>query len=85
MLSFYGNGHTHNVVSDDFGFDILNLLVKDKTGDVTSISNYRGITLISVVSKLFNCVLLNLCDDILASDQLKFGFKNAICCDNGIH
>ena len=38
-----------------------------------------------MVSKLFECVLLNLCDDILVSDQLQFGFKKATGCANAIH
>ena len=59
---------THNVVPDDFGLGIIIPLVKDKTGDIANLSNYRDITLIPVVSKLFECVLLNLCDDILVSD-----------------
>ena len=38
-----------------------------------------------MVSKLFECVLLNICDDILVSDQLQFGLKNATGCANAIH
>ena len=72
---------THNVVPDDFGLGIIIPFVKDKTGDI---ANYRGISLIPVVSKPFECVLLNLCDDILISDQLQFGFKKATCCANAI-
>ena len=37
------------------------------------------------MSKLFECVLLNLCDDILVSDQLQFGFKKATGCSNAVH
>ena len=76
---------THNVVPDDFGFGIIISLVKDKTGDIANLSNDRGVTLISVMSKLFECVLLNLCDDILVSDQLQFGFKKCTGCSNAIH
>ena len=73
---------THNVVPDDFGLGITISLVKDKMSDIANLSNYRVITLIPVVSKLFECVLLNLCDDILVSDQLQFGFKKATGCSN---
>ena len=34
--------------------------------------------------KLIECVLLNLCDDILVSDQLQFGFKKATGSANAI-
>ena len=76
---------THNVVPDDFGLVIIISLVKDKTGDIANLSDYRGITIIPVVSKLFECVLLNLCDDIRVSDQLQFGFKQATRSSNAIH
>ena len=76
---------THNVVPNDFGLGIIISLVKDKTGDIANISNYRGITLIPMVSKLSECVLLNLCDDILVSDQLQFDFQKAARCANAIH
>jgi len=36
---------------------------------------YRGITLSSVVSKLFELVLLDYFEAFLASDDLQFGFK----------
>jgi hypothetical protein len=42
------------------------LLLKDKTGDINSLEslhNYRGITLIPVVAKLFEGVLLDICSD----------------------
>ena len=75
---------THKVVPDDFGLGIIIPLVKDKTGDIANLSNYTGITLIPVVSKLFECVLLNLCDEIPVSGQLQFGFRNATG-SNAIH
>ena len=43
---------------------------------------YRGITLSSSVSKLFELVLLNLFRDYLQSDMLQYGFKrNTGCVD----
>ena len=76
---------TRNLVPGDFGLGIIIPLSKDKTGDIANLSNYRVITLIPVVSKLCKCVLLNLCYDILVSDQLQFGFKKATGCSNAIH
>ena len=32
-------------------------LLKDKTGDVSSLNNYRGITLIPTISKVFELTL----------------------------
>ena len=76
---------THNVVHDDFGMGIIIPLVKDKTSDIANLSNYSGITLIPVVSKLFECILLNLCDYILVSEELQFGSKKFTNCYNAIY
>ena len=37
-----------------------------------------------VISKLFEKLLLNLCDSALASDELQFGFKRHVWCENAI-
>ena len=47
----------HGYVPNDFGSGIIIPLVKDKTGDVKNVNNYRSITLIPVISKLFELVL----------------------------
>ena len=52
--------------------------LKDKTGIVNDIGNYRGITLSPVISKLFEVVILSLCSDMLKTDLLQFGFKDKI-------
>jgi hypothetical protein len=38
-------------VPDGFGIGTVILLLKDKTGDVNSLDNYSGITLIPVIAK----------------------------------
>ena len=50
--------------------------IKDKTGNINDVSNYRGITLSPVISKLFEVVLLSICSDVLETDSLQFGFKD---------
>ena len=59
-------------------------LVKDKTGDINNVSNYRDITLIAGISKLFEGVLLEICNEFLQSDHLQFGFKKGVGCSNAI-
>jgi len=46
--------------------------------------NYRPITLIPVISKLFEHVILSLCEDCLLSDELQFGFKRDLSCSDAI-
>ena len=48
----------HEFVPDKFGVGLIVPLVKDKTGDINNVSNYCEITLITVISKLFEGVLL---------------------------
>jgi len=47
-------------------------------------SNYRGITLSPVISKLFEMVLLVQFEDQLSSDPLQFGFKRKSSCSHAI-
>ena len=50
-------------------------LIIDKSSPVGSLSNYRAITLIPVISKLSEGVLLNIANNLLISDDLQFGLK----------
>ena len=71
---------SHGYVPNQFGRGIIIPLVKDKHGDVSNSSNYRGITISPVVSKIFECCLLLKFDSYLVSDDLQFGFKKDIGC-----
>jgi hypothetical protein len=49
----------HGYVPNQFGRGIIIPLVKDKHDDLTSSSNYRGINVSHVISKIFEgCLLL---------------------------
>jgi len=47
-------------------------------------SVYRGITLAPVLSKLFEEVLLPICDDYLMCDNLQFGFRKQSSCAHAL-
>jgi len=64
----------HAFVPDRFGIGISIPLLKDKTGNVNDVDNYRAITLSPVISKLFEAVLITVCGMALNSDPLQFGF-----------
>ena len=55
-------------------------LLKDKTGNVNDVNNYRAITLIPVISKVLEGVILTLSEDFFITDSLQFGFKRGIGC-----
>jgi hypothetical protein len=69
---------------DSFGCGIVIWLLKDKTSDINFLDNYRGITLIPVAAKLFEGVLLDVCNAFMLTDDLQFGFKATVGCSNAI-
>ena len=75
---------TSGFVPDGFGIGTVIPLLKDKTGDVNSLDNYRGITLIPVIAKLFELVILEISSECLETDDLQFGFKSNVGCANAI-
>ena len=64
----------HCIVPDDFGKGIIVPLIKDNLGNPNDVNNYRGITLIPVISKLFEIILVELRAPFLHTDNLQFGF-----------
>jgi len=75
---------SHSFVPDAFGMGIVIPIIKDKCGDVSSVDNYRPITLSPVVSKVFESLLLIKYSKHLRTDDLQFGFKKGIGCSNAI-
>ena len=75
---------SHSFVPTDFGKGIIVPLIKDKCGDVSDLSNYRAITLTPVISKLFERVVLDLCNDLFCTEDVQFGFKKGLSCTNAI-
>jgi len=65
----------HGYVPEAFGNGIIIPLVKNKMEDLSSVGNYRAITLIPIISKLFECIILKICSNHLETDELQFGFK----------
>jgi len=63
---------SHAFVHDNFCRGIVVPLLKNKHSDSTSLDMYRGITLLPVISKIFESVLLELFDDFLKTDNLQF-------------
>jgi len=74
----------HCYVPNEFGRGIIVPLVKDKRGDLFSSSNYRGITVSPIISKIFELCLLDRFDNFLSSSDLQLGFKKNIGCGPGI-
>ena len=74
----------HTFMPTDFCFGIIVPLLKDKHGDTSRLDMYRGITLSSAISKLFEAVLVSMFGDHLQSSDLHYGFKRSNSCSHAI-
>jgi len=52
---------SYGYVLNSFGTGIVVPLIKDKAGDLSSVENYRPITLSPIISKIFESVLIIKC------------------------
>jgi hypothetical protein len=75
----------HGKVPMGFGFGIIVPVIKGNNLDNSVSENYRGITLSSGVSKLFEMCLLELYGDYLKSSELQFGFKKNLGCSHALY
>ena len=48
------------------------------------VDKYRAIKLLPVITKVFEMVLLAVCEPVLESDPLQFGFKHNVGCTDAI-
>ena len=76
----------HGFVPDDFGSGIIMPLIKDKSGNMNDIHNYRPITLTPVISHKqgpWICILY-VCKENFITDDLQCGFKKNIGCSDAV-
>ena len=52
-------------------------IVKNKSGNLSDSSNYRPMSLATIVSKMFESVLLFKCAEYLSTSDIQFGFKSS--------
>ena len=64
----------YGIVPDIFCEGIIIPILKDNNGDHSDINTYRGITLSSSVSKLFEQCLLEKYFDVFRTSPVQFGF-----------
>ena len=64
----------HEQVPSCFSKGTIIPLVKDKSGDMCSSTNYIPITFGPVISKVFDMFILNFCADNLVSDDHSIWF-----------
>jgi len=74
----------HGYVPNRFGHGIIVPLIKDRSGDISKLSNYRGISISPVISKLFEACLSIKFSKYLSSHNLQFGFKKNSSCASAV-
>jgi len=65
----------HGFVPEDFQISTIIPIPKGKNANLTDSDNYRGITVSSVLEKVFDLVVLDKYSDRLVTSNLQFGFK----------
>ena len=72
---FFNSLIQHGFVPTDFLKGTISPIVKDSQGDLSDTANYRGITLSSLPSKLFEFAIQMKTAHLLSTDDMQFGFK----------
>jgi hypothetical protein len=74
----------HSYLPSDLMKTVIVPIVKNKTGDVSAGSNYRPISLATIVAKVFDGVLNAQLDGLLKLHDLQFGFKRELSTESAI-
>ena len=75
LASLFNYMLVHAFVPKQFRFGTIVPIVKDKQGNLSDVSNYRGITISPMVTKVFERVLNSLFSSHLETSSYQFGFK----------
>ena len=51
---------------------------------IPSITQYRAMTFTPIIAKVFESVVLSMCEMKLLTDELQFGFKKGVGCNDAI-
>ena len=66
---------SHSFLPEELLRVLIVPLVKDKNGDVGSLSNYRPISLSTVVSKVLEIIIFENCSEFLSTSDNQFAYK----------
>ena len=65
----------HGYNANDLVLSSIISITKDIRSSLSSNDNYRGISLINGICKLFDYVIMHTCNDYLYTSDMQFGFK----------
>ena len=75
LQRLFNSMFAHSFVPSQFSLGSILPLVKDRLGNHSDITNYRGITISPIASKILEHLLKAILSPFLATDALQFGFK----------
>ena len=75
LSTFFTSALTHGHVPDAFMQSILVPVIKNKSGDSNDVNNYRPIALVTIASKIFEMILLDVMEPFIVTRDNQFGFK----------
>ena len=85
LTSLFNYMLKHAFVPQQFRFGTIVPIIKDKNGSSSDISNYRGITISPLVSKIFEHVLRNKFITHLETSHYQFGFKRKVSTNHALY
>ena len=75
----------HGFLPDSMLSTVLVPIIKDMTGRIDRIDNYRPIALANVMSKVVEIILLNIISKLLSPCSNQFGFQQKLGTDTCIY
>lgn len=84
LALFYSLCVSHSYLPDDFMKTVVVPVVKNKTGDVADKSNYRPISLATVIAKVFDGLLNTQLNRYVALHDNQFGFRPQLSTESAI-
>ncbi len=75
----------HGILPDSMLSVLLVPVIKDKTGKISSIDNYRPIALASTISKVLERIILDRLSEYVGTTDNQFGFKSKLGTDQCVY
>ena len=85
LLSLLNGMLRHSCVPNQFRFGNMIPIIKDSQGNFGDVSNYRGITISPIITKVLEHALKGLFSDYLSTSSNQFGFKKGNSTSHAIY
>ena len=83
LANFFRGILIHGCINSSLLVCAILLLIKNKSGSTDDSNNYRGIALSNILLKVFDWIVLILCDKELKNDENQFGYQEVSSANMG--